>query len=361
MISLRIVTTMAIALLATTAGAIAAGKPTKVADLQGSAWVVRCNPEGTWVATWSQGADQTYTLWAVDTAKGDKFQVDTSKDPGGMCWIPNRSELFYCTAKAVSFESGIKYNSVTYYTWDVTKKKRVKVSDLKDDLKTYIIDPVPAEDGSKVFHMTITNKKPSFNIFFPSGKGIMSPMLVNAKVAADYDLSADGQTVYWPMSEESGKLVITGWGFKKNFYSGMYQINKDPAKGRAGFKVDSINRQAVTMAQNEGDPALKAAVYSFKDPKNPIAIPVKLDPTEEIVMQDWKGRSGQLYMVVARSAGQKTLFSIIEVNPASSQRTAVLSDSTDEIRFVDYASRTGDYYYSAVVPGKGTRIVKLTH
>jgi hypothetical protein len=357
---LRICTAIAFVLFATSVCAFAAGKPTKVADLQGKAYVVRCNPEGTWVATWSQGADKSYTLWAVDTAKGDKFEVDTSKNPGGMCWIPNRSELLYCSAKPVSFENGVKYNSVTYFTWDVTKKKKVRVSELKDDLETYIIDPVPAEDGSKVFHMTITEKKPSFNIFFPSGKGVMSPMLVNAKVAADYDLSADGQTVYWPMSEpDSGKLVITGWGFKKNFYSGMYQINKDPAKGRAGFKVDSINRQAVTMAQNEGDPALKAAVYSFKDPKNPVAIPVKLDPTEEIVMQDWKGRSGQLYMVVARTIGQKTLFSIIEVNPSSGQRTAVLPDSTDEIRFVDYASRTGNYFYSAVVPGKGTRIVKL--
>jgi hypothetical protein len=359
MISLRIFTAITFALLLSLSSVSAAPKASKVTDLPGSAYVVRCNPEGTWVATWAANENtKDYTLWAVDTAKGDKFEVDKSKDPGGMCWVPNRNMLFYCSAKAVSFESGVKYNAVTYYTWDVTNKKRSRVSELKDDLKTYIIDPVPAEDGSRVFHLTITGNKPSFNTYFPSGKPPMMPMLVNAKVAADYDLSADGQTVYWPMSEESGKLVITGWGFKKNFYSGMYQINKDPASARAGFKVDSVNKQAVTMAQNASDPALKAAVYSFKDPKNPVAIPVKLDPAEEIVMQDWKGRSGQLYMVVVRQVGQKNLYSIIEVNPANGNRTAVLPDATDEIRFVDYASRSGNYFFSAVTD-KGTRIVKL--
>jgi len=362
MISLRICTAIAIGLLLSTASALAAGKPTKVADLQGAGYVVRCNPEGTWVATWCEGADKNYTLWAVDTAKGDKFQVDTSTNPGGMCWIPNHGELFYCKGKSVSFSgTGDKYTQVTYYVWDVTTKKAKKVpgSDLRDDLNTYIIDPVPAEDGSKVLHMTITEKKPSFNIYFPGGKGVMSPMLVNAKVAADYDLSADGQTVYWPMSEPSGNLVITGWGFKKNFFSGMYEIKKDPATDRAGFKVDSVNRQAVTMAQNQSDPTLKAAVYNFKDPKNPVAIPVKLDQSEDIVMQDWKGRTGLLYMVVGREAGGRKLFSILEVNPANGARTPILPDSTDEIQFVDYASRSGNYFYSTVTVKGSTRIVKL--
>lgn len=363
MISMRISAYVIAGLLLATTIAFAA-KPIKVTDLPGSAYVVRCNPEGTWVAAWSVDGKGKYTLYAIDTAKGDKREVDTSTDPGGLCWIPNKNALYYCKGKAVSTKVGeqtVQYTQVTYHVYDVAKNasKKVPGSDLKDQLKTYIIDPVPADDGSKVFHMTIDRDLPSFNIYFPSSN-VMTPMFVKAKVAADYDLSADGQTVYWPMTNSNnGNLTIAGWGFKKNNYNSLYEIKKDPSSGRAGFKVDSTKKQAVCLAQSKDDPALKAVVYSFTDPKNPQAIPVKLNAAEEVVMVDWKGRSGLLYMLVTRQDGNRTLYSVIEVNPVSGQRTVVLPDSTDEIRFVDYASRSGAYFYSAVAQGKSSRIIKL--
>ncbi|MDQ3024143.1 MAG: hypothetical protein M3R04_07160 [bacterium] len=347
--------------LALCASSAYAAKASKVADLHGAAYVVRCNPEGTWAATWAttpKGGG--YTLYVIDTAKGDKRQVDTCPDPGGLCWIPNRNVLYYCKGKPVSSQIAGKFTSVTYFIYDVAKgtSKKVPGADLKDQLDTYIIDPVAAEDGSKIFHMTIDRDLPSFNIYFP-GSNLISPMYVKAKVAADYDLSSDGQTLYWPMTEQSGKLIIAGWGFKKNYYSGLYEIKKDPATGRAGFKVDSTNKQAVTMASSSTDSALKAVVYSFKDPKTPQAIPVKLNPNEDIVMLDWKGRTGLLYILVGREANDKRLYSVIELNPATGGRTVVLPDSSDEIQFVDYASRSGAYFYAAVIPNKGSRIVKV--
>jgi hypothetical protein len=348
------------ALLLTATAALAA-KPSKVADLNGSAYVVRCNPEGTWVATWATSSKGGFTLWVVDTAKGDKREVDSSADPGGLCWIPGRNALYYCKGKEVNSKVGGKFTSVTYYLYDVAKNtsKKIPGAELKDQLNTYIIDPVAAEDGSKVFHMTIDRDLPSFNIYFPASN-VISPMYVKAKVAADYDLSADGQTLYWPMTNSNnGHLTIAGWGFKQNYYNGLYEVKKDPATGRGGFKVDSTNKQAVTMATSSTDPSLKAVVYSYKDPKNPQAIPVKLNQSEEIVMLDWKGRSGLLYVVVVREQGGRALSSLIELNPATGGRTVILPDSTDEIRFVDYASRSGAYFYSAVVPGKGSRVVKV--
>jgi hypothetical protein len=336
-----------------------AAKPSKVADLPGEAYVVRCNPEGTWVATWAEQTKGNYTLFAIDASKGDKREVMQTEDPGGLTWIPGKNTLMYCKGKAVKSQKIGEFTQVTYYLYDAAKNANKKITELKDDLKTYIFDPVAAEDGNKVFHLTIKDTYPSFNIYFP-GSNTMSPMLAKARIGADYDLSSDGSLVYWPMTQENGNLVIAGWSLEKNNYKGLYEFKKDPASGRGGFKVDSPNRQAVSMATSEADPTLKAVVYSFKDPKNPQAIPVKLKAEEEIVMVDWKGRSGNLYMIIARGAGKGSLvYSIIEVNPTSGARTVVLPESSDEIRFVDYASRTGAYFYSAVLPGKGTRIVKL--
>jgi len=355
---------LTLASLALCAAPALAAKATKLSDLPGKAYVVRCNPEGTWIAAWTEGGGgkSAYTLYAINAAKGDKREVDSSNDPGGMCWIPNRNMLFYCKGKAVDSQVAGKFTAVTYWTFDTAKgtTKKIPGSDLKDELQTFIIDPVPADDGSKVFHLTITNNLPSFNIYFPASN-VMTPMLVKAKIAADYDLSADGQTVYWPMTDNTnGDLVITGWGFKHHNYNALYEIAKDPATGRGGFKVDSTNKVAVTMATSKSDPALKAVVYSFKDPKNPVAIPVHLDPSENIKMVDWKGRTGLLYMVVGHETGKGTLYSIIEVNPTSGTRTVVLPDSTDEIQFADYAPRSSTYFYTAVDPrGKGTRVVKL--
>lgn len=342
-------------------GSAQAAKPSVITKIPGKAYVVRCNAEGTWLAAWSETAPRQYTLYAVGSAKGETREVVKADDPGGICWIPGKNQLLYCTGKAVSNDR-LSFTNVTYFLYDVAAGTSRKVTDLKDSLETYIFDPIAADDGNKVFHLTVNSQLPSFNIYFPDSN-TMSPLVApRARIAAEYDLSSDGSMIYWPMVfEDSGHLVIAGWNLEKNDYAQLFEYKKDPAEGRGGFKVDSPNRQAATMAMSSVDPALKAVVYSFQNPKDPQAIPVRLQAGEEVLMLDWKGRSGHLYMLVGRGGtagpvpGGST--SIIEVNPTNGNRTTLL-ETTDPVEFVDYANTAGTYFYSTVDPkGRGSTVL----
>jgi hypothetical protein len=330
-----------------------AAKPSLVTKLTGEVYSIKSSFDGKWLATWVNDGKGEYVLYAVETTKGDRFEVDKSKDPGGICWIPGKNRLLYVKGFPVKGEQ-LSFTRVSYFTYDTATQDSTKVTEVSDFLQTYIIDPVAADDGRKAFHMTVNGGVPSFNIYLSEPK-LLSPMSAKANIGSEYDLSSDGSTVFWPLNNaDNGNFYIAGWSLENNKYNQLYEYPaiSDPAGSRAMFKVDSANRQAATLASNDKDPSLKACVYLFKDPKNPKVLPVKLNASEEIGMFDWKGRAGALWFLAQDSASQDKI--ILEFDPFTKTRTEVLR-TRDPITSADYSPGGQCYYYSFM--DKGTSLL----
>ena len=153
---------LAVAALSQFAWAI---KPSTVAKLPGSAYVVRSAVDSDWLATWSEQVGGEYVLYVINGDDGERREVTTSERPGGICWIPNDGRLLLVKG---SYNEKIEATHITYYTYDPETKELDKVISQTDLLETYRLDPIAANDGSSVFHLTMgPNSIPSFNRFLP--------------------------------------------------------------------------------------------------------------------------------------------------------------------------------------------------
>jgi hypothetical protein len=340
-------TVMALALLALPAWA---AKPSVVAKVGGEMRVVRVTPDSHWLAGWSRQGDGKYKLMVVDTDKGGAVEVSNASGPGGLTWIPKTNRLYFCQG---FYNDKVKSSRVRYDIYDPVSKDSVKVSDTSTDTtEMYVFDPIPAEDGSRVFHMLIdTTQIPNFIMYFPHvalRDGVFSPLVTEALIASEYDLSSDGSKVYWyGHNQDTGKLMIIEWDLEKNTYSNIYDFSgiNDPAEDHALFKVDSPSQQAVTLAVSKIDPTLQMTLFSFASPAKLQVTPVYLGPNQEALNFEWKGRSGWLSVLAHDSKSNE--FIIMEVEPLTGQRKELLR-TKDEIDFFDYNSSTHMYYYSVV-------------
>lgn len=328
-----------------------AASPSVVARFAGSASVVRVTPYSHWAASWSAVGDGSFTLTVVNTENGERQDVTNVDNPGGICWIPKADRLLYC--KGI-YNDKIEATRVIYYVYDVATKETSKVVELTDILETYQLDPVAAEDGSKLFHMIVDSRQvPSFNLYLPDAglltpRQALTPQGSAANIGSDYDLSSDGKVVYWYAHEpETDSFFIVGWDLELNTYTELYEYgaSADPADDHALFKIDSPHLRGAAITASDSDPTLKLCVYDFLDLDNLYIVPVHLDQAEDIMYFDWKGRGGWVYALVLDSTAGE--YSIQEINPFSGERRVLLR-TTDEISFLDYASADRTYYYTVV-------------
>jgi hypothetical protein len=344
-----------IALLVFTLPALAA-KPSVVAKVGGDLRVVRVTPDSHWLAGWSRQPDGKYKLMVVDTDKGSSVEIASASEPGGLTWIPKLGRLYYCQG---FFNEKVKSSRVRYDVYDPVSKESLKVSDtLTDTTEMYLFDPIPAEDGTRVFHVLLdTTQIPNFIMYFPHTglrDGVFSPLVTEALIASEYDLSSDGSKVYWyGHNQKSSDIMVVEWDLEHNTYNEIYDFSGiyDPADDHALFKVDSPNQQAITLAVSQAEPTLQMTLFSFADPNKLQVTPVYLGPNQEALSFDWKGRSGWL-SVLARDSKSND-FILMEVEPLSGQRVELLR-TKDEIDFFDYNQQSKMYYYS-VVDARDTR------
>lgn len=322
-----------------------AAKPSIVTKINGEAYVLRSDPSSSWLATWSAQADGKFTLMVIDGEKGDRREVVTVDNPGGLCWIPSLNRLLYC--KGV-YNDKLKNNNVVYYYYDIATAKSTKITDIVDALDTYQLDPIAAEDGSMVFLLTIdTRRVPSFNIYFPDAN-TLSRTPVDANIGSEYDLSSDGSKLFWYLRNPADEsLNVIGWDFAANAYSDLFEFGaaRDPADDHALFKVDSPHMQAATAVASETDPTLQLCVYSYKNSQNLGIVPIRLPAGEEVMYFDWKGRTGLLYALTKNTKSGE--YCIIEIEPLEGKRIELLR-GRDEITLVDYSPKTQTYFYSVV-------------
>jgi hypothetical protein len=327
-----------------------AAKPSVVAKVTGEMHVVRVTPDSHWLAGWSRQRDGKYKMMIVDTDNGGMQDVSTAEGPGGLVWIPKLNRLFYCQG---FYNEKVKSSRVRYDIYDPASKDSMKISDTSiDTTEMYVFDPIPAEDGTRVFHVLLdSTQAPFFITYFPHTQmrdGVFSPLSTNALIASEYDLSSDGSKVYWyGHNQTSGKMMIIEWDLENNTYSNIYDFSSvnDPAEDHAFFKVDSPSQQAVTLAASKTDPTLQMTLFSFANPNKLQVTPISLGPNQEALSFDWKGRSGWLSVLAHDSKSKE--FLILEVEPLTGQRRELLR-TKDEIDFFDYNISSKMYYYSVL-------------
>ena len=337
------------AFAATTTAAIAA-RPSVVAKVAGEMHVVRVTPDSHWLAGWSRQADGDYKLLVVDTDNGGTQEVATAAEPGGLVWLPKLSRLYFCQG---FFNEKVNSSRVRYDIYDPVAMDSMKITDtLTDTTEMYLFDPIPAEDGTRVFHMLLdTTQIPNFIMYFPHATmrdGVFSPLVTEALIASEYDLSSDGSKVYWyGHNQDTGAIMVVEWDLESNNYSEIYDFSGiyDPADDHALIKVDSPHQQAATLAVSQAEPTLQLTLLNFANPNKLMVTPVYLGPNHEVLNFDWKGRSGWL-SVLARDT-RTNEFLIMELEPLSGQRIELLR-TTDEIDYFDYNTSSKMYYYSVL-------------
>lgn len=321
-----------------------AAKPSVVTRIEGDASVVRCTPRSNWLAAWNQVGDE-YKLVVVNADNGEKREIFTAQNPGGMCWIPGKDVLLYTFA---FYQEKLKLNNVIYRTYNVATKEDVKVGEMKDTFELFTLDPIAAEDGSKAMQMTInTEQLPSFNLYLSSVNQVM-PRVARANIGSDYDLSSDGSMVYWHLHDaDTGDFYIAEWSLEQGTYTNLYTFSNenDPADDHALFKVESASKQAATTVYAEGRPTLQLCVYNFADKDNPQVLALDLRPNEDLIYFDWKNRGQTIYALVNDKTAR--LFRIIEIEPYMQTRRDLL-ETSDFISLVDYCAGNDTYYYSVL-------------
>ena len=214
------------------AGSAMAAKPSVVTRLEGDASVVNCTPRSNWLAAWNQVGNE-YKLIVINADNGEKREIFTADNPGGMCWIPGKDILLYTFAY---YQEKLKLNNVVYRTYNVSTKEDVKVGNMKDTFEMFTLDPIAAEDGSKAMQMTInTEQLPSFNLYLSEVNQVV-PRVARANIGSDYDLSSDGTMVYWHLHDaDSGDFYIAEWSLEQGTYTNLYTFSneKDPADDHA--------------------------------------------------------------------------------------------------------------------------------
>lgn len=338
-----------------------AAKAATVARVDGQSYIVRTNSSH-WLACWAEMADGQSRLYVIDANNGDVRTVATEKLPGGISWIPGRDQLVWCQGVYVDV---IKATRVYYWLYDVASNENTKLVEVTDFSDAYQADPIPADDGSMLFHMTMDgNMLPSFNIYRPdaatrssksstSGKGTMQLIKAEAKMGAQYDLSSDGTRVYWILHDpKTHALNIACWNINANKYDGLYEFNKkgDPADDHMFLKVDSTKHEAATIVTSEKEPLLQMCVYMLDKLQT---VPVRLGQGEQVDYFDWKGRSGNVYALVSNPANKQ--YSIEEIDPLTGKRTKLYGTGTP-IYSAEYGP-DGSYFFTMVDTKNARRIV----
>lgn len=327
-----------------------AAKPSVVAKINGELRVVRVTPDSHWLAGWSRQTDGQYKLYVIDADNGGSDMISTAEEPGGLVWIPKLARLYYCQG---FYNDKVNSSRVRYDIYDPASKDSLKISDtLTDTTQMYLFDPIPAEDGTRVFHMLVDTKQiPNFVMYFPHQSmrdSVFSPLVTEALIASEYDLSSDGSKVYWyGHNQETGAIMIVEWDLEHNTYNQIYDFSGvyDPADDHALIKVDAPHQQAATLAASQTEPTLQLSLFNFSNPSRLQVTPVYLGPNQDILNFDWKGRSG--WLSVLAHDRQTNDFLIMEVEPLSGQRIELLR-TKDEIEYFDYNLATKTYYYSVV-------------
>ena len=348
------------AILALSAAPALAQKASDVTKVEGAAYVVRCDPASDWLAAWSLQPSGRYKLLVINGANGEVRSVTTSANssgewsyPGGLSWIPNHNRLLFTYG---IYNQVVNDYKVYYYTYDVATRETTKELQITDRLETYLFDPIPAEDGSRVFHMLIgPGDIPVFLTYLPDSGQLVPRDAVSqlgnvANIASEYDLSSDGNYVYWPLhNPDTGDYVIVGWDLNPENWvyreAYTYGASADPADDHAGIKIDSRHMQAAVFAMQENDPTLQLCIYNFQNTDSLYVLPIHLGATEQVQDFDWKGTANTLYMLVLNTATNK--YSIDEIDPAMGQRRTLYTSDT-EISFVDYAVSSKTYYFTEV-------------
>jgi hypothetical protein len=328
-----------------------AAKDTVLTKVYGEGHMTRVSPDGAWLASWVSQADGGFDLYIIDS-KGTKQKADSAKLPGGMAWVPRSDKLFYCTAtKGGPTDS----NHVTYYTYDAKAKSKTRLQQFEDAKETYQFDPLAADDGSKVLHLTIDPSlhQLSFNVWFKdaSGPGRVRGITRAANLDAFYDLSADGDTLYWWLKDpKNGCVNIIAFDMNRLSYLDAFEFPRaiDPAEAWTLFKVDAPNKQVAISTYSEKDPLLQLCIYNFKNPKKLYAKAIDMGVGEQVTYFDWKGFGGTLYAVVNYSATKE--YGIEEIDAATGQRTPIYR-GREAIDYVDYSPTAQSYYFSVVDNG----------
>lgn len=328
-----------------------AAKAANVGKLPGKAYAVKVTPDGKWLAAWSQFSKDKFTLYVVNLEKGDRKEVVTVDNPGGLCWLPGRGELLYCKGN-LKGGGKIPYTAVTYYVYRTSGGDSKKVGELNDLLVNYQADPIAAEDGSLAFHLTLgTSRVPSFNIYFPE-EGRIKSIEAGATIAADYDLSSDGTRLAWFLhGKDTKNFAIALWDLERVGYIEPlleWPGETDPADNHMMIRLDMPHAQAATLTVSNGDATLNACIYRFANAKDLQAVPVHLSAGDEAFELEWKGRSGILTLL-ARNAKTKK-FSLQEFNPSTGVVDRIL-ETPDEISHFEYAPAAQAYFYSVITPG----------
>ena len=333
-------------------------KESTVTRIEGAAYVLRCSMDSSMLATWAEQADGRYQLVIIDGDNGDKRTVTTKgnkaglwKTPGGICWIPETNKLLFTYG---IYNDLLDEYRVLYHIYDSKTKVSKKKVQLIDKSLAFTFDPIAAEDGSRLLHLLFgPDYIPQIVTYFSADQPIISREAVSqlgslANISSEYDLGSDGSMVYWPLhNEQTGDYSIVGWDLSNWVYteSYTYGASKDPADGHALIKVDTRHMQSAALVESASDPTLKMCIYNFADPNNLYILPVNLQAEEEIHHFEWKGHANTLYLLVYNARTEK--FSIREVDPLE-RKHRLLYETSDEISFVDYSSRTKVYYFSVV-------------
>jgi len=336
-----------------------AAKTSVVTKLTGTATVVRATPYDEWLATWVEYAHEEFALYAINAGSGEAIEVTKTRHPGGMCWIPRQSppQLFYCKADRIP---ELDISRVLYYVYDPIARESTKIGEARDQLETYKLDPIAAEDGSVVFHYTLDQgvteagegSVPMF-IRYEAGDREFYTAAANANIAGDYDLSSDGSMLYWPLTkEDTGDLYFVGWNLVAHdeVWNSMYYADMNPADGGLFIKVDAANERIAMLASSSGQPRLQMCLYGWHGRELLPPVPVFLEAGEEILHYDWKGLTGKVYTVIHNE--NTGMFSIELLDPLTGLRDVYVR-GTDQISFVDYAPGSNTYYY-AVVNNQGS-------
>jgi len=327
-----------------------AWKTSIVTKVDGEFYVVKASPYNHYLAAWVENEKAEYTLTVFSADSGKNYKVTTAAEPGGFCWIPRQNQLFYC--KPMFVEEMQTYR-VVYYIYDVTTRESTKLTEVPDVLETHKLDPIAADDGSTVFHLTIgVGNMPSFNVYHPED-GVLVPQPAQAMPDTNYDLSNDGSTVYWPLSDEDGNLYFVRWDLGTNTEAGYCMFRHDSfiADGGGLLKADAANQRIATLAWSEEQPRLQLYIFGWNNNNALRPVPVFLESGEEIIHYDWLGITGKIYAVIFNEYTKA--FSIIELDPYTGIREEMLV-GTDEIAFVDYAAGKDEFFY-AVINRKGNK------
>jgi len=329
-----------------------------VTDVPGLVDVVKATPYSHWLAAWAETDSGAHTLWVIDANNGRLQEVTSSSHPGGFCWIPRKEKLFYCKA---TYNDELKNYRVFYYEYDPLTQESRKITDVRDVLETFKLDPLSAEDGSLVLHITFDNLNTSFgsgtiptiHYYYPDDQS-METKPANANIGADFDLASDGLMLYWPLYDENtGDLLFVGWDTIKNeeTWNARYYSYNNPADGGGMLRVDSPNQNIALLVQSNVQPRMQLCIYGWQGRELKAPIPVFLEVGEEILDYDWIGITGKLYAVIVKtqpgtggSASQQFNLEEIDITGVRS----VLVSSTDPFGFADYAPGAGYYYYSVI-------------